>query len=145
MSTKKISINITQEELGVSLSKMIHSEHSVLISKIIIANLSQTEVGLQQLYLAFSGIECKLKFNFLDNVTFPLEFLYSWKADKPKTAAAGFVYQERVKGRITDINPQREYPYFVSYKYMDTSGHIIDDTRWCKESELLHDDSNELI
>lgn len=143
MSNKKdyIKVRIQKEQIRAQLKKMLGSEHCELISQIIIDNLSETEVGLAQLYKAFSGLQDQLKYNAGQQVWVDIGTLYSWRVDKDKMYAAGLVHQERVKGTITRISKTSQKPYTISYDCINSNGEEETDTTDVEEHQIFPYDS----
>lgn len=109
-----INIKVTVDEIRNSLLKMIVSEYSSVIVDVIIANLQITEVGMEQLYKAFSGIVVKSKYKIGDKVLVNMEDFYEWVLfDKERQKNAGKVHQGMIKGIVHEINMQLRAPYTI--------------------------------
>lgn len=82
----------------------------------IVENLAETEVGLQQLYMALSGIEATSRFRVGDTVLIPWGLLPTWRLDFDKTQEAGLIVKECLVAEVTEINLRRSNPLTVVYK-----------------------------
>lgn len=133
----ELTIKIEVGELRGKLEKMITSEHSPLIAKIIIANLQRTEVGLEQLFAALSGIERTAKFRILDTVRIPKGAVYSWEYDEPNTTKAGLLQKEEFAGVVTNVDLQRSAPYEVKVNMRDSSDKPITRNVWVPEESII--------
>ena len=131
-----INIRVSLEELRAGLQKMIRSEHSSLISKVIIDNLSVTEVGLQQLYRAMSGVSEKFKYKTLDEVSVKYDALSTWRMDKEKMKEANLIFQDHVNGTVTEVDPQRSQPYHINYECIDSKGARSKEDSWVSEEYI---------
>ena len=67
-----IDVKVSVESIRDSLRKRIVSENSALITNVIIGNLEKSEVGLEQLYKALSGVQDKMQFKVGDRVVAPM-------------------------------------------------------------------------
>lgn len=124
MTKKKesITINVNVEDIQAGLRKLLRSEFAPLISQIIIDNLATTEVGLDQLYLAFSGIQKKIKFNVLDEVYVKKMKCATWKMDVDAMEKADIIFKGAVRAEITEIDPCRKDPIAIKYKIITHAG-----------------------
>jgi len=138
---EKFDIRVTTEELRLNLQKIIKSEFSSLVASVLIDNLSETEVGLEQLYKAISGMGPLAKFKIFDKVLVDMGHLPSWRLDKEKTNA--LLFKGKMKAEITEVNLQRKSVYMLRYSYIDSSGSEAISETWPVEEhalELLSDD-----
>ena len=132
-----ITINITTDEIRSQLQKMLASSpHAKLISQVIVGNLSTTEVGLEQLYKAFTGIHTPLKYSLLQEVWIDYDASYSWKMDKKEMTDAGLVHQGRIKATILQIDQYREKPYRVSHNAIKDGVTEVLDTLSVSETKV---------
>ena len=137
-SEKQISISINQSELKKRLKSILKCPNSDIISEVIIGNLSNTDIGLEQLAKSFMGLEPILKFNVLEEVLISFNGAYAWKINKELTLKdLRYSYKGLIKAEIIDVNPYSIAPYEISYKYIPVSS-ITDDevemsTHWVSE------------
>lgn len=85
-------------------------------------NLATTEVGLEQLFMAFSGIEWEPKYKVGDKIFIPDSHVYSWRYDEDKMREAGIIIDSRVKAVITEIHPNKKGQYTVEYQGITKEG-----------------------
>lgn len=136
----ELNIKISHKELREGLQKMIHSEHSVLISEIIIANLVNTPVGLEQLFKAFLGLRTIAKFKVLDRVKFNVDdYLYAWNYSKEKTQEKGLIHQNLIRGIVTKVNLQSDKPYEVEYTAVDSQDKEFTKTVYLSDVSIILD------
>lgn len=137
MSSKDhILVKISKEQIRTQLKKMLGSEHCDLISQVIIDNLSETEVGLTQLYKAFSGLKDQLKYKAGQVVWVKVSTLYSWRIEKDKMVQAGMIHQDQVMALITEINETKLLPYKIKYAYIGGGGSQEEDQMEVAEEAL---------
>jgi hypothetical protein len=110
-----IDVKVSVECIKDSLRKKIVSEHSALIANVIIGNLAVTEVGLEQLYKAMSGVYEAPKYKIGDLVRVKMDDLYSWNFDKQKTEELGTMIQGRILCQIREIDLTKLKPYNVGF------------------------------
>ena len=138
MSNKDyIQVKIHKEQIRTQLKKMLSSEHSDLISQVIIDNLSVTEVGLSQLYKSFSGLKDEFKFKVGQKVLVNQSSLHTWRIDYEKMTEAGMIKQGQITCMITKLIKTQENPYTVKYIYLDSSGKEGEDTTDVEESAIF--------
>lgn len=82
----------------------------------IVENLAETEVGLQQLYMALNGIEATSRFRVGDTVLVPWGLLPNWRLDFDKTKEAGLIVKDCVVAEVDEINLRRSTSLTVVYK-----------------------------
>lgn len=137
MSSKDyIHVKISKEQIRTQLKKVLGSEHCDLISQVIIDNLSETEVGLAQLYKAFSGLKDQLKYKAGQIVWVKLSVLYTWKIGKDQMSAARMIHQEQVKALITEVTKTKLNPYKIKYDYIGIDGKQSEDEIEVEEESL---------
>lgn len=107
----KVSVNGIRE----GLVKIISSEHAQLIANVIIEQLSYTEIGLNKLHVALSGIPYTYKCNPLDEVWVSLDYLPNWRMDKPAMEKAGILKKNYVKCTVTEIHPHKKECYNLRF------------------------------
>lgn len=124
MTKKKesITINVNVEDIQAGLRKLLRSEFAPLIAEIIIDNLATTEVGLDQLYLAFSGVKKQIKFNVLDQVYVKKSKCATWKMDEDAMKKADMIFKGAVRAEITEINPCKKDPIAIKYNIITSTG-----------------------
>ena len=143
-----IDVKVTVESIRDSLRKRIVSENSKLITDVIIGNLNTTEVGMNQLFKALSGIEDKISYKIGDFVMVDTGPLYTWKFDKEKTREAGLIIQDRVRAQIIRIDKYRDTPLELKYNVKDSDGNDVTVTSTvrvtsvCLEDEWPGDDKD---
>jgi len=133
-----VLIRITVEEITKKLQQHLHfSAHSELIAKVVVGQLARTEVGLEQLYKSFEGIEPSFKYPLKAQVYLPTTYTYSWKLDKVKMEEADLLFQDHVKGVIVDRDEFRADAYRLEYSYIESgTGEQKVETIWIKEEYL---------
>jgi len=120
-----IDVTISVESIRDGLRKLLISEHSALITKVIIGQLEKTDVGLEQLYKAMSGVQDKLKYKIGDYVMVSMDILHTWKFDKNKSEIAGLVKQNRMRGLIESVDPFLKYPYTIDIEVIDSMNQTV--------------------
>jgi len=116
MSKKNFTIEVSSDFLMKRLKSALGTEpHADLIAEMIIGNLSLTEIGLSQLYTAFSGFVEKIPFMVGDEIMFSESKLYSWHTDKSAMIEKGLIVNGMVKGVITSINIHKLRSIMVTY------------------------------
>lgn len=140
-----INVKISVSEIRAGLKKLIRSEHSELISEMIVSNLAETEEGLSQLYLAMSGVRVQFRFKVFDEVWVKFSSLATWRMDKEKMQAADLMFKGMVKGTIVEMNPHKTLPYKVKYTYRGKDDVEGTDDYWLDESNLVRRTDNELL
>jgi hypothetical protein len=125
ISKTHIDVKVSVESIRDSLRKRIISENSMLITDVIINNLKNTEMGLEQLFNALSGIEDKISYKVGDHVMVEVDPLYTWKFSKEKSAEAGLFLNNRIRAQIMEINPYSKTPLNLIYDVVDNKGEYI--------------------
>lgn len=138
---KNITVKVTADSLKDRLRKGLVLSYPELLTTVIIENLARTEVGLEQLFKAFSGIEDKPKFRVGEHMMLTQDAAYTWKYDKTKMEEAGLLFQERIKCQILSIDMYKKAPYEVTYTALNTVGgsedvkHEVEEKSICREDE----------
>lgn len=135
---EKFDVRITTEELRLRLqSELAQSKFSSLVASVIIDNLSETDVGLEQLYKAFSGVAPVAKFKVLDKVLVNKDSLPTWRLDAKETEK--LLFKGKFKAVITQVNLQRKASYRVSYEYVENgkSAEELTTGEWDVEEQYL--------
>lgn len=133
---EKFEVKITTEELRLNLRDILSgSRFSSLVADVIVDNLSETEIGLEQLYKALGGTRPKAKFKVLDNVLIDMNALPTWRTDKEATAK--LLFQGRMKGCISEINLQKKCAYKVEYAYIEEGSSEIKISHWEIEEQYM--------
>jgi hypothetical protein len=113
---------MSKEDIKDILKRNISSCNKELISNVIIDNLSTTEVGLEQLYLALLGIEKTSEFAVDDNVLCDFVFLSTWRFDRTLFKENVDIIKGQVKCVVVEIDMTKESSVCVSYQaYKDSS------------------------
>lgn len=116
-----IDVKVSIDSIRDGLRKLLVSNHSALIANVIIGNLAPTEVGLEQLYKAMSGVYEKPKYKIGDLVRIKIEHLYSWQFDKTATEKEGNTIDGRLLCQIISIDPTKIAMYEVRYQAVSGS------------------------
>lgn len=106
-----------------------HHSRRILVDAII-DNLGETEVGLEQLYMAMQGIEVEIPFSVGDRVLIPFDSLATWRLDLDKTKEAGLLVKGCVVAEINEINPRKAQPIYVKYKAVKKNGTEPEEDTW---------------
>lgn len=114
-----IDIKVTLDELRLSLQKLIKSEHSSLITEVIVNNLKTTEVGLEHLYKSFSGMKVVPKFKVLDEIYVKYQYLGSWRNDKNTMIEHNMLFKDHVKAVVIGIDMTKNYSVQIKYTGRD--------------------------
>lgn len=101
---------------------MLASDNSELISQVIVGHLATTDVGLEHLYKAFSGVPVVPKFKEGEVLWTNYSNCRTWNMDKDKMTEAGMIHQGKVKVKIKEIDMRRHNPYKVFHEVIDSSG-----------------------
>jgi hypothetical protein len=135
-----IEVKVSVESIRDSLRKKIVSEHSALIANVIIGNLASTEVGLEHLYKAMSGIQDKFKYKVGDLVRVEMDHLYSWQFDKDKTEQQCDVVQKKLLCQVRSINPAKKQAYELAYTAISGASAPKEMTSMVAEEKMHLDD-----
>lgn len=118
-----ITVKVPIQSIRDSLRKKIVSEHSDLITEIIMGNLLKTQVGLQQLYNAFGGVRDVYRFKPGDKVYIEIDSIgYSWKFNKDKTKLSDKYKDGRILSIVLAIDKHSQYPYKIQSTCLDDTG-----------------------
>lgn len=123
--TMEISIDMLEKRLK-DLFKSAGEQHAKLIADTIIGNLNTTEVGLKQLYLAFTGYEEPISFLPGDEVMINSSSLYSWNIDKDSMEKAGYIVDGKLKAIVLSINKYKKENIQVEYDRIKAPGVAVD-------------------
>lgn len=111
----KVPVNGIRE----SLVKIISSEHARLITNVIIEQLNHTEIGLDKLYMALSGVPFTYRFNILDEVWVNIDHLPGWRMNKDAMVKANLLKNNAyIKCTINKISPHRKHCYNVQFNIL---------------------------
>lgn len=138
-----ITVKVTRSELEQMLRTMLAATtRSHLLAKVICENIAGTECGLDNLYYALNGIEKTFKYRVGESVLIHKDVVYYWKADFEKMADKGMIINDCIRAEITAIQPYRNSPYEIKYKYIHKDdGKIYEQENFSTdESKIVLDD-----
>ena len=141
-----ITVKITRSELEQMLKAMLANSATVksnLLAKVICENISGTDCGLDNLYLAMNGVERTFKYRVGESVLIHRSNCYSWKTNFEKMAEIELMVNDYVKAEIICIKPYKNTPYEVKYKYINSEdGKTVEQTGvHVTEKDILCDDT----
>lgn len=110
----EIPIDLLESKLSEALKKSGESHYKV-ISKVIISNLTNTSIGLEQLYMAFSGHEEKINFFPGDEVIISTSKVYTWVYDQKSMIDAGLIVNNTIKAKVLAIYPYTRDSVSIEY------------------------------
>lgn len=134
-------IEISLEDLRKRLKSLIKSENSELISTVIVNNLNTTEVGIDRLFNALSGIDFEPVFNIGDTLWVKFDDLYTWKLSRTFMEEAGLIEKGMVKVKILSISSVVNAPYYCVYQAKNTKGDSIMEHQSFKANQLAYIES----
>ncbi len=122
-----IHVELTTEDLIKYLEKQFgDNPNRKLLAKVIVNNLTTSDDGLRQLYLAIGGIIETIPYNISEKVLFKYEGQATWYTNKDKMMEAGFVKKGYLEGIIKSINPYKKDQIEISYKGVDDKGEPVE-------------------
>lgn len=135
---KYITINVSVDSLKNTLKKLLtKSAHSNLIADVIINSLEHSEVGLEHLHNAFSGIEPHTVLKIGDDVLVSFSDLHTWRMNKTNMIAAGLIKKgNMVQAEVLDIDLYKSASIQISYTKLDDAGTTDKDTMWINSTQL---------
>ncbi len=134
-----VQVRVSAEQIEKRLLDCLdmHIPNRTLIAKVIIENLTMTDLGLAQLYNAFSGIKPEVHVKIGDDVLVEYKNL-SWRMNKPRMEEAGMIYKKKyVKGVVHDIDLRKTDSIGIQYTYMPDSGDAATDTYFVDPSHVI--------
>lgn len=124
----KVAIDTIKKMLFDRLEGSMHTRR--IIADAVVENLVETEVGLEQIYMAMQGIEIQIPFAVGDRALVPFDSLATWRLDLDKTQEAGLLVKGCVVAEITEINPRKAQPIYVKYKAVKKNGTEPEEDTW---------------
>lgn len=147
MSKKTFNIEISIDTLKKRIEKVFVSSkepHAKLLSKMIMANLTETEVGIKQVFLAFLGIEETIPYMVGDNIIVNSDYLPTWRWNKERMKE--LIVNKTLKAKITEIYPHKNFNIGLSYQcYKDGFEELQEDTSTIQLSNVIQLDSKGTI
>lgn len=122
MGSKIVEIQITEDEIKALFSSIISSKHVKFIAEVVVGNLSTTEVGLRQLYLAMNGVFTPVNFKVGQSVYVKPDQLYSWYFNQQQMEEEGYLINGLMPCIISEIDNHAKNRVTVKYKYIDKDG-----------------------
>lgn len=125
MSDKNsIQIDVSLAELRRELRDriIVKEPHRDLIVNTIIDNLAKSEVGLEQLFKAFSGIKVVCPFPMGTKFKSRTWQLSLYSADTDTMKAKGIIRNDMMEVTLIDFEPNKKSCLVVEYDYLDKSG-----------------------
>jgi hypothetical protein len=137
MSKDYIEVKVKVKDIEAMLKDKLTGAYNKEVAQIVISNLKTTELGIEQLYNAFSGILPTTDVKVGDSVLINASTLPSWRIDFDKTKEAGFMYQSKMKGIVEYIDLCKIACYRVKYSYVDKSdGGKKEETWYCGNESI---------
>lgn len=127
---KAIHVEITTEEIQQLLEKHLVIKDKENFSKLIVGHLSNSNVGLEQIYKGLLGIYPKFSYKEGDWVYVDISNLTSWRMNKDSTLKLPSTLGQYIPCEITSVNPYNSSPYNINFKYVKKDTEEVSDENY---------------
>lgn len=132
----EVRFTLKESQVRAVLRKLIRSDHSSMITDVIMGHMKQTPHGLQDLLMAINGIQRVLDFKPEDEVWISTKNLPSWEVSIPLTEAAGLVEKGFIKAKVISIDMYAYERVRVQYDGVRSSGERKLIEHWMAEDKV---------
>ncbi len=126
-----IEVKIATDEIRKTLLSCLdkNNPHRELIATTIMEHLKITDMGLEQLFNAFSGLKPSVHVKIGDTVLVKYNNLPSWRMNEERMRNAGMIYRDTyIKGEVHSIDLLRKDSVCFKFTYLPNEGDAHSDT-----------------
>jgi hypothetical protein len=119
---KEITLRFTSKEIQEKLKKVFKAEHQELMSECIVGVLSENHDALERVFKASLNIHPVLEYKMGDTVSIRKVGLTDYLFNVEKMIEEGLIANDHMVALISGTQPYSNYPYQVTYKYINAEG-----------------------
>jgi hypothetical protein len=138
MKNKTVNVSIPYNGIKKELAKMINHANKKIIVEVIMGCLDKTEVGIESLYLAFSGISIQSTFKKGEKILVKWYDTPSWKFNKEQTKAAGLLLKdEQLTATVIGFDPYVGSNLQIEITAVNDNGETVTCDNWVRQSNVI--------